>query len=1117
MNFKNLFYKPQKVYAIVRFSIVLLLVNMVVVSTTSFSYAAEYQGIPVSGTVIDNFGEALPGVNIIEKGTLNGVVSDVAGRFTITVSGAASVLQFSFMGFTTQDVIVGDQRLFNITLNEDSQRLDEVVVVGYGTQQKRDITGSVAVVQADELLKSTGSSALQQLQGKASGVHIASTGAAGGRSMVRIRGINTINNNGPLYVIDGVSSTDQDLNSFNSSDIESIQVLKDASSSAIYGSQAANGVVLITTKKGSRSGPVINYSGYYGWQQHGKRYDLVNSEDRMNMDFEMQKNNLIKSGLWDGEDQARPSHRLFTMNAEETGFVAPKYIYQGSEGPNGSENYDPNRNDWPFSIVGEYSDTDWWKEITRVSPIQNHQLSISGGSDKGLYNMSINVHDNQGIVKNYYYKRYSTRLNTSFDVRPWLRVGENLAFTWSRDLGNVNSFTESNIFSWTYRAVPWVPVYDVSGNFAGSRFPDCGNWQNPVAVIEREKDNYWTNTRLIGDLWAEVDIIKGLTFRTQFGITYGTNYYFRMNKENPDYVEYTGDRARIGANSNLEEQGGFSVRWQSTNQLTYKTVINNIHRISVMAATEAIKSGFGRTITAARTGYNFEDDIKTWTLSMGDNNNLRTNSSGWRGEYTMFSVFGRLDYSLMDKYLLTVNARRDGSSRFAEKYRYGFFPSVSVGWRLSEEGFMLGTRSWLDDLKLRAGWGKVGNSEGIGTSNWASTYGMSTNNANYDLRGNNGGSGNIAYRQSRIGGTETRWEAVQSTNVGFDASFLRGKFGVSFEYYVKKTTDMLVEAAFSYLAGDASIPNINFGDMENKGWDASINYRDSRGDFGWDVTLIGYHYKNKVIKLSETDSEGYARWGGGDRLPGQLARTCAGEPISHFFGYKVDGFYENVDQVRALLPIGQSSLSLAAAENWVGRYKFAKTDPEGNQGRLGTSDRVIIGNPHPKLLASLNIGLTYKNFDFTMFWNASYGNDIFNNTKAFTDFVMFKGSYSKLKRDKSWVPGRTDAELPMLNYGDTYSGEQITSYFVEDGSFLRLQNLVLGYTLPRELLRRATISNLRIYGQVENALTFTKYTGLNPEMTHRDMGSSGGDLQRGIDGGGYPVIIRYILGVNITF
>jgi len=1124
---------------IMGFSFIFLLISMLPVVATT---ALAQQGITVTGTITDNLGDALPGVNIIEKGTVNGVVSDVSGRFTITVANANSVLQFSFIGYITQETTVGNQRILAIQLKEDTQSLSEVVVVGYGTQQKRDITGSVAVVSTEQLQKATGSSALEQLQGKASGVYVATSNAPGGRSMVRIRGVNTVNDNGPLYVIDGVSTQNQDLSYLNSNDIESMQILKDATSAAIYGAQAANGVVLITTKKGTKSGqPVLNYSGYYGIQRTGKRYDLLNSEERARVEFLMQWNNLDKSlpknskgepvireydddGKITSEEVAYPNHPLFEYTP--TGFKAHKYI--ATSQPAGKQLYADQLSEfadysYPNGAIAEFSDTDWWDVITQENaPVQNHSLSISGGSDRGQYNMSVNVYDEQSVAKHNYFKRYSTRLNTSFDLRPWLRIGENLSFAWTKDLGRINTANEENPYSWVYRAIPYVPVYDIKGKFAGSKFPGTGNWQNPYARIERTKDNYYTTNRLFGDVWAEVDLFKGLTFRTQYGMDYSQYWGYGINKKNPEHNETTNQNS-------FQEDANFRIRWEWANTVTYKTVINKIHRLSLVAGTTAIQGGIGRSFTGQRFNYDFEDDVNTYILNMGENNTQRRAESSWATNFAIFSYLGRLDYALMDKYLLTVNVRRDGVSRFSKNNRWGTFPSMSLGWRLSEEGFMMGTRTWLDDLKLRAGWGKVGNSELPTATNWANQFAMSSSNGNYDILGNN--TGLTCYRQSRVGNQNTKWETVESINVGFDASLLKGKFGLAFEYYVKNTNDMLVGAAFTNLAGDADAPYINFGDMENKGFDLSLNYRDSKGDFGWDVTLTAYHYKNKITRLAETDDTGYARYEGGDRI-GNVTRTKKGDPISQFFGYEVEGVYENADQVKARMPVGVTSIKDDQLQNWVGRFKMAKNDRDEsgnikNPNQLGVADRVVIGNPHPKLLASLNVGLTYKNFDFTMFWYSSIGNDLFNNTKAFTDFNHFRGNRSKRMLEQSWEPGRTfkkpgekysksDAILPQLNSSDNYSWGSANSYFVEKASYLRMKNLVLGYTLPREWVQKATISNLRVYIQAENLITITKYTGLDPELTLRDMGS-GSDLARGIDGGGYPNIIKYIFGVNLTF
>ena len=1059
----------------------------------------------VTGVITDASGEPLIGANVSVKGTTNGTITDINGKYTLQQVSTQATLVISYIGYITQDIAVNGQRSINVQLKDDTQRLDEVVVVGYGTQAKRDMAVSVAVVDTKKLQRTTGSSATQQLQGKAAGVYIGNSGAPGAASMVRIRGVNTINDNGPLYVIDGVSSKNQDLNSINPNDIESLQILKDASAAAIYGAQASNGVILITTKQGSRSGqPVLTYDAYYGVQQPGKRYDVLNSQDRMNLEWASQEGQLKLSGAWN--TGSRPSHELFKTT--NNGFTPYKYI----SNKGGMDNVNMNTYSYPDNVYALYSDTNWWDEVTRdYAPMQNHQLGISGGNDKGQYNISLNYFDQRSVLKEYYYTRYSTRLNSSFNIRPWLRVGENLSFAWWKDLGRDNAAAESSIYSWTYRATPWAPVYDLGGNYAGSIMPGTGNWQNPVAIMERERNNYWTNLRLFGNAWAEIDLYKGLTFKTSFGLDYTNNYSYDMNKLNLEFSESPKQ-------NNFEERAGFNFRWIWSNTATYKTTFNDIHKLTVLLGTEAITDGIARSLYGQRYNYTFENNPNTWTLNMGEKNDqMQANSyfdpnlDNNGGEYALFGIFGRVDYSLKDRYLLTVNVRRDGASRFSKSNRYGTFPAVSVGWRLSEEGFMAPASAFFDDLKLRASWGLTGNSDVPRATNFAYEYITEPMSSSYDISGSNGGT--MGFRLGNFGNPDTKWEAVENYNLGLDATIMQGKFGLGLDLYRKTTTNMLIQAAYSSLAGGAGAPYINLGSIRNTGFDVNLSYHGFKGDWKWDVDLNLSHYKNEVLELSE--SSDYALWRYGTRFDDPIARTIKGHPISEFYGYKVVGFYESVADVKACRPLGTDpGMSDAEAARYIGKFKYADTD--GN-GYLDEKDRTVLGSPHPDLIAGLNLALTYKRWDLTMFWYSTVGNKLFNNTLLFTDFQTFRGDRSSRMRDLSWEPGKTNAILPILDMGDTYSNK-VNSYFVEDGSFLRMKNILLGYTFPKSLLKKATISNLRLYAQVENLLTFTKYRGLDPEFTNTDVSAgNGADLSRGVDMGAWPSIIRVICGVNFAF
>lgn len=554
----------------------------------------------ISGKVVDESGEPLLGVNISVPGTTIGTVTDFDGNYTINIENHTS-LTFSYIGYISQTFTVSGTVL-NVILKEDSQSLSEVVVVGYSTQQKKDITGSVAVVSAEDLKKTTGVSAAQQLQGKAAGVYIGTSGAPGSQAMIRIRGINTVNDNGPLMVIDGVSTRNQDLSSINPNDIESMQVLKDASAAAIYGAQAANGVILITTKRGNRSNqPTISYDGYVGIKNTTKKYDVLNSRDRLDLEWAAKANNYKILGA-----DNLPSHVQFGTG--ETPKIPNLMTVAGAGGRT-----DINASDYsyPDNMMVPFSDTDWWDELDRTGTIQNHQVTLAGGSDKGQYTMSANYFEERGTQIETYFKRYQVRANTSYNIRPWLRFGENMTFAYMQDLGRNPETAESSGYSWTYRASPWVPVYDIQGNFAGSKIAGTGNFQNIVASRTREKDNYWHNSRIFGNLWGEADLYKGLTFRTSFGIDYRTNYSYYMSKKNLEFSESPGQ-------NHFQEAAGHNLRWVFTNTLTYTKTFNETHKLTVLLGTEAIKDNLGHGMEARRYNYLYEDNMNTWTLEMGE-------------------------------------------------------------------------------------------------------------------------------------------------------------------------------------------------------------------------------------------------------------------------------------------------------------------------------------------------------------------------------------------------------------------------------------------------------------------------------------------------------------------
>ncbi|MDR1557327.1 MAG: SusC/RagA family TonB-linked outer membrane protein, partial [Tannerellaceae bacterium] len=833
------------------------------------------------------------------------------------------------------------------------------------------------------------------------------------------------------------------------------------------------------------------------------------SEERLKWEWEAQMNYINLIGAENlAESARRPSHLQFADGGDH--FITPNLMT--TQGAGGRQNINPA--DYAAdNRMAPFSDTDWWDEVDRIAPMQNHQVSIAGGNDKGQYSMSAGYFDQQGTIIETYYKRYTARANSSYNIRPWLRFGENFSYTWSKDLGRSPETSEASIYSWAgYRSTPWAPVRDIQGNYAGSVIAGTGNWQNAVGEIERQRGNYWSNSRVFGNVWGEVDLYKGLTYRNSFGLDYTNSYSYRMDKQKPEFSEGGGGQ------SNLEEISEFNFRWVWTNTLSYTQTFNERHRVTALVGTEAIRDGLGRKMTGQRYNYLFPENQNTWVLDLGERNDQREAKSEYKGEFALFGIFGRVDYAFADKYLFTGILRRDGVSRFSANNRYGTFPSVSAGWRLSEESFLETTRDWLDDLKARIGYGKTGNSEIPRKTNFAYEYVTNSEKTNYDLNGANT-SGLTGYRLERYGNEDTQWESVDSYSVGLDATFLNGKFGLGMEWYNKKTSNMLLPATYSGLAGEASKPYINFGDMKNIGWDMNFNYRDSRGDFSWDVNLNLSHYSNEVVRLSEADD--YAIYGSGTRLESTITRTMKGRPIAEFYGFRVDGFYESVEDVLARPPVGATP-NAEEAKAWIGRFRFADTD--GVKG-LTMDDRVPLGSAHPDLIAGLNANLSYKNFDLTMFWYSTIGNELFNNVRYFLDFNTFRGQRSPESLYQSWKPGadNSNAILPLLNAQDGYSGKYASSYYVEDASFLALKNVVIGYTLPKELLRKATIQSLRLYVQAENTLMLTKYSGLTPELTNTDISADvdddnkGADLRKGIDMGGWPTIMRFLVGVNFTF
>lgn len=1071
---------------------------------TMSSFLAQAQERRVTGKVITSTdGQGLPGVNVQVQGTNVGTVTDAEGQFAIAVPGANSVLVISSIGFMKKEITVGNQSTISVSLDDDVKSLSEVIVTGYGTQNKRDITGAVATVDVKKALAVPASNLAQAMQGRVAGVNVSNDNSPGGGVMVRIRGFGTINDNSPLYVIDG-TPTKGSLSSLNLNDIESMQVLKDASAASIYGARAGNGVVIITTKKGKVGKPTLTYDMYYGTQKAWKGLDLTNTQEYADLLWTSRTNafNTLVNGV--ATPNAGQSGLIYPSNAQfgkGATPVIPDYIIPAGA-PEGDPRVDPSKyvRD-PFNPSTRYlitkankEGTNWFDEMFNPAPIQNHQLGVSGGNENGRYAMSLNLFDQKGIMQYTYYKRYSLRANTEFNVAKRIRVGENFQVALDERVGQTSgNQSESNPISFAYRIQSIIPVKDIMGNYAGTSGTDLDNSRNPIAELWRNKDNVGRNMRLFGNTYAEVDILKDLTARTQFGIDYNL-----FNIRNYRAVDIESSE-NAGANE-LNQTNNYEWTWTWYNTLTYKKNFFNDHlNMNIVAGTESIKSFFEQ-FTGRRQRF-ASDDIDNRYLDAG--NPGTSVNSGFAADWRLASEFAKANFSLDDKYLIDLTVRRDRSSRFAEAFRVAYFPAVSVGWRLSNESFLKGA-TWLDDFKLRAAWGQTGNQE-IGNYNRFGIFGTNAAQNFYDLSGVNTSSIQ-GYDRTQFANPNAKWETTTSTDIGFDAVVLKGRMDVNFDWFNRTTSDMLFRPDVQRTQGMATVPFQNIGSMRNKGVELGLNYNGSAGkDFTYSVGANISTYRNEVINLTGDPATQY--FGFTTRLPA-MSVTQAGYPIGSFYGYTIDGFI-NTDEEGKNLPAQFGG----GANNKAGNFRFSDVNGDGI---INASDRSIIGSPHPDFTYGLNVSATYKAFRLDMFGQGVQGNQIFNYVRYWTDFPTFAGNRSTRMRYESWEPGKANPKLPLLRSNDVISNQPST-YYLEDGSYLRVKNIQLTYTIPGKFLSRLGLGKASVYVQGQNWFTFTKYTGLDPEINLRSSSGTDQDKQIGVDEGAYPSYKATLVGLSIGF
>ena len=1053
-----------------------MLCALLLVFSSFFAHAQTVVTGKVTGSK-DN--QPLPSATVTVKGTKTGTSTDADGTFKITLPPGKSTLTISAIGFDPQDVSTSGRQNVSVTLAANLRGLDEIVVTGYTTQRKKDITGAVSVVNVNNLKQVPAGTGEEALQGQASGVNIITSGQPGAASDIRIRGITSFGNNQPLVLIDGISGSLHDL---NPNDIESIQVLKDASAS-IYGVRGSNGVIIVTTRKGKSGKAVVNYDAYYGFQTAGKGFNLATPQEVANAVWLQQKN----SGI------ANPSTKQYGSGPTP---VLPDYItpYGAKEGDpmTNPATYDINTNQITRANKGG---TDWYHAIIKNAPLQSHTLTMSGGINKSSYLFSVGYLNQEGILLNTGLKRYSARINTQTSIHDHIRIGEN-AYVFYKANPTVGNQNEGNPIAFAFRESSIIPLYDIKGNYAGTKSQDLGNSRNPFADASRRGVNKGNTWNVTGNVYAEVDLLKHFLVRTSFGGNVNNNYNYSFG-----YVGYENAEGNTGSNS-FSEGASYNSSWTWTNTGSYSNTFGK-HTVKALIGTEAITYS-GRGESGTRGNY-FSLNPNFWVLGTGSP--IGQQNSGYAYQSAIYSQFARLEYNYADRYLINGTVRRDGSSVFYTGKQYGYFPAVSVAWRISQESFFKNV-GFINDLKLRYSWGKLGSASNVPGTNPYSLYASNVGRSFYDINGTNTtpASGFFA---SSIGNRLTTWEGDIITNFGLDATFLQNKFDLTAEIYKKKVNGLLFPAQYDVLVrGDAGAPYVNIGDMQNTGFDGSLTYHGgSKGGLKFDVTGLVTTYNNKIVSIPGT---GYFSTAGSRN--GNIVRNQVGHAVGAFYGYQVLGLFQSDADV-AKSPTQDGAQP--------GRFKYADINKDG---KITSDDRTYFGNPNPKFTYGLNLTVSYKGFDFTTFFYGSQGNDIFNGTKIFTDFPqLFKGGLSKEAALNSWTPTNPGAKVPKLENAASFSTTTvINSYYLEKGSYLRNKLMSLGYTIPNSKLSRFGIDKFRIYVQAINLFTITKYSGLDPELQSSDPNDQSGGINGasnsfGIDYGNYPHTAQYLVGVNVNF
>ena len=996
--------------------------------------AAHAQNITVHGTVISRSDdEPLIGASVLCEATKAGVSTDIDGRFELSVP-AGSTLKVSYVGYVTAEAKA--QPEMTVYLDENSAMLNEVVVIGYQTVRKADLTGAVSVMNMKEPLSENSGNIMNSMAGKLPGVNVVPDAAPGGTGSIRVRGMSTANSsNDPLYIIDGVPT--DNINFINPADIESMQVLKDAASASIYGSRAANGVVVITTKQGKGDRMTININYAASAQTVAKRYDMLSADEWGQAYWAASKNSNIT-----------PSHVLYG-----NGPVPVLQPYVG-----GDTNF-PTAN------------TDWQDQVYQTAWTNNLTASVANNTEKGSVMFSLNYINQNGNIKETFYERYGARINSRYDFNKYITIGENLALArWTNRGADVAG--DRGIPFTAMSQHPALPVRGVNGEWARPIALIASDLANPVQLISNTKDNNLASWRILGNAYLEVKPIDGLAIKTNIGI------------EHSQYFNNTLGRAtNPGDVNSVSSVYGQGDTWTWTNTANYNKTFAEKHHLTVLLGTEAIGYTF-RDLSASREGYEFEDSD---FMQIGSGTGTRNNGGG-KTQWSVFSLFGKIDYNYADRYLASFTIRRDENSRFAKGNRAGVFPAFSLAWRPTQEAFFP-ENDVLSDMKIRYSWGQNGNANIPALYPAYSTYIFNTGNGAYDINGTNSSTVS-GITLASTGNPDLKWETTYQHNIGVDFLFFNGALNLSADWFIKKTKDMLTIPPALDVAGENAAMWLNTGDMKNTGWEITLGYNSPQyGDFSWSGSLNLSQYKNELVTLNSRQ-----KFIGGD------SRLIPGQPMGVYYGYVCDGIFQNAAEV------ANHATQTGAAP---GRLIFRDLNGDGV---INDDDRCIIGDPNPDLSLGLNLKFNYRAFALDMFFAGDFGQDIQNHMKR----QLYSMNYGNLATNRgkdilnAWRPDNTGSDIPALSLTDDNNESRFSTYYIENGSYMKMKYLKLSYKLPSKIIRKIGASNLDVYGQVENVFTLTKYTGLDPEIFPGGYGSL-------VDNGAYPRPRTFTVGLNLQF